>query len=181
MHRRNQKSHLLLVGLFLSAATSSVLSAAAFSAAESGVDSEAKASGKITHHQFIELLQNPNPTYMQSFFIELEEKWSPSLIPMVLESIYFSSSVIVRSNLAETLAEKTGQKNIEGLAEWYQWLWNQPHHQSTEYAEFKASLYRLVDPRFEQYFRGRQNAALIRLDEIVWGGVKQDYSQGCRQ
>ena len=169
MNKHKQIFHSLLVAVILSAAISSVISAA-----ELRVDSQAEASGKIRYQQFIELLQNPNPAYMQSFFIELEEKWSASLIPMVLESIYFSSSVIVRSSLAEILTEETGQKNIEGLTEWYQWLWNQPHHQSTEYAEFKASLYRLVDPRFEQYFRGRQNAALVRLDEIVWGGVKQD-------
>jgi hypothetical protein len=32
----------------------------------------------------------------------------------------------------------------------------------------------LIDPRFETYFRNRQSSARIRLDEIRWGGVRQD-------
>ncbi|MGH8732899.1 MAG: DUF3179 domain-containing protein, partial [Burkholderiales bacterium] len=38
---------------------------------------------------------------------------------------------------------------------------------------FKAGLYEQIDPRFREYFAGRPKA-LIRLDEIRWGGVWRD-------
>jgi hypothetical protein len=41
-------------------------------------------------------------------------------------------------------------------------------------------LYGLLDERFENYF-GSQRAASIRLDEVVWGGVKQDGIPPLRQ
>ena len=42
------------------------------------------------------------------------------------------------------------------------------------YADFKAGLYSHMDPKFTTYFKGRQDSARIRLDEIRWGGVRQD-------
>ena len=32
----------------------------------------------------------------------------------------------------------------------------------------------MIDPKFKKYFNQRQTSATIRLDEIVWGGVRQD-------
>ena len=45
-----------------------------------------------------------------------------------------------------------------------------PHPQ---YAEFKARIYEVIDPRFREYFDNQPRAA-IRLDEIRWGGVHRD-------
>ena len=42
-----------------------------------------------------------------------------------------------------------------------------------EYADFKAEFYARLDPRFKKYFSSSYDAT-IRLDEILWGGVKQD-------
>jgi len=42
------------------------------------------------------------------------------------------------------------------------------------YADFKAYLYGALDPAFYQYFYERGSQAKIRLDEIIWGGVRQD-------
>lgn len=128
----------------------------------------------ITHDEFIDLLQNPDTRIVDEFMINLEKHWSPVYIPMVLETINYTSSNVVRGSLAEILHRKTGQENIEGLSDWYQWLWNSPEDKTSGYGEFKASLYRLIDPKFETYFRGRQDSAQIRLDEIRWGGVVQD-------
>ncbi len=140
----------------------------------------------IKYEEFIELLQNQDSAYAQSFFEKLNKNWSSVFIPMVLETINYSSSVFVRSNLTAMLVEKTGQDQIQGVSGWYQWLWNQPANQLpdshlADYGDFKAALYGLVDPRFEQYFRGRQASAQIRLDEIAWGGVAQDGIPPLRQ
>ncbi len=41
------------------------------------------------------------------------------------------------------------------------------------YADFKAALYGLIDPKFRTYFSS-QRTSKIRLDEVRWGGVAQD-------
>ena len=41
------------------------------------------------------------------------------------------------------------------------------------YADFKAALYGLIDPKFRGYFSS-QRTSMIRLDEVRWGGVVQD-------
>ena len=74
----------------------------------------------------------------------------------------------------DLLQRKTGQSFGRNMNDWYFWLWNRPLNLSDHYANFKASLYRNIDPRFEKYFRDRQALARIRLDEIRWGGVQQD-------
>jgi hypothetical protein len=52
-------------------------------------------------------------------------------------------------------------------------MWAQELPQHRDYAQFKARLYEIVDPKFAAYFSPTR-AASIRLDEIVWGGVRQD-------
>jgi hypothetical protein len=70
---------------------------------------------------------------------------------------------------------------VSRLHEWYFWLWNQDIAPPADYAEFKARLYRHFDPRFAFYFQDRQDSARIRLDEIRWGGVRQDGIAPLRQ
>ena len=50
---------------------------------------------------------------------------------------------------------------------------NAPEARHPRYAAFKAALYSFVDPRFSAYFED-VGEPLIRLDEIAWGGVRQD-------
>ena len=128
----------------------------------------------IQHEQFIELILHGDPVYAEGFFADLEKNWSADYIPAVLETIHFSRSVMIRTRLVALLAEKTGIDNLDDMPRWYQWLWHQPDRQWPDYGEFKASLYQRIDPAFEVYFRNRAASARIRLDEIVWGGVKQD-------
>ena len=52
-------------------------------------------------------------------------------------------------------------------------MWNAPELRHPRYAAFKGALYSLIDPRFAAYFDD-MGEPLIRLDEIVWGGVRQD-------
>jgi len=128
----------------------------------------------VTSDDFVELLQNPDPTITDQLVQKLDQHWSASLTPMLLETINYVPSSYARSQLLVTLSEKTGQTNLNGLHDWYSWLWNQPENLTSDYADFKASLYRLIDLRFGTYFRNRQDTAQIRLDEIRWGGVGQD-------
>jgi hypothetical protein len=48
-----------------------------------------------------------------------------------------------------------------------------PAQDHPRYAEFKGRLYRRIDPKFGAYF-APDRPANIRLDEVRWGGVRQD-------
>lgn len=103
----------------------------------------------------------------------LNEGWELADTPMLIESLNFGrdSSVVVM--LYGLLKEKSG-KNFElGSDEWWKWLWSQQYKEHPDYAAFKASIYRTIDPRFEAYFDDSPEST-IRLDEIRWGGVRQD-------
>lgn len=71
------------------------------------------------------------------------------------------------------LEKRTGQSFGSDYQAWEKWLWKQSDQPDPNYPEFKARLYSLIDPRFEEYFTDTHNAK-IRLDEIVWGGVVRD-------
>jgi len=127
----------------------------------------------ISHTDFLELLSSADPIAVELMLLRIEEEWSPEYRTMVIESLGFAGSRTVNRRLNEILHKKApaqfGTHN-----DWYQWMWNQPEAISDDYAEFKAGLYRQIDPRFEAYFQDRQDTAKIRLDEIRWGGVSQD-------
>ena len=55
-----------------------------------------------------------------------------------------------------------------------QWIWKNNLPYGGFYGDIKAHLYSTIDPAFHDYFYNRENQSRIRLDEIVWGGVRQD-------
>jgi hypothetical protein len=79
-------------------------------------------------------------------------------------------SARVRARLVRFLEKQTGQRFGDDLQRWRRWLWNRPHEPHPDYAAFKAGLYGRVDPRMSAFFAPGKKA-LIRLDEIDWGGV----------
>jgi len=68
------------------------------------------------------------------------------------------------------LEQQTGQSFGADLAQWREWIWDQPYSPHPGYAYFKGQWYRQIDPQFEEFFP-RGVRSLIRLDEIDWGGV----------
>lgn len=104
-------------------------------------------------------------------FVELH--WEPSFTPMLLEALTFNRDPAFASKLIRVLEDKTGQRFGFSVDRWQTWLWNQDLPPHSAYPEFKSALYGLIDERFEGYF-GNDRASTIRLDEVVWGGVKQD-------
>ncbi len=104
---------------------------------------------------------------------KLQENWHDSLIAPLLEVMNFSRTADKYQLINQTLQELTGQ-SFDQSNDWYFWLWNQSIQPVAGYDDFKAALYRNIDPLFEKYFRQRGEQAKIRLDEIRWGGVLQD-------
>ncbi|MBO1254721.1 DUF3179 domain-containing protein [Alteromonas sp. 5E99-2] len=105
---------------------------------------------------------------------EIDANWSSEFIPQSLEMLSLTRDYYTSQSLLDVLERHTKQSFGFHLNDWFFWLWNQPQNISSNYAQFKASLYVNIDPRFHRYFDQRQSQAKIRLDEIRWGGVVQD-------
>lgn len=76
----------------------------------------------------------------------------------------------VRQRLVRFLERQTRQRFGENLDKWRAWMWALDYQPHPEYGRFKGLVYRNIDPRMEGFFPARAKA-LIRLDEIDWGGV----------
>ena len=77
----------------------------------------------------------------------------------------------VRARLVRFLEKQTGERFGDDLGRWRRWLWSRPDQPHPDYPAFKAALYAQVDPRMADFFRPG-NRALVRLDEVDWGGVR---------
>ena len=100
--------------------------------------------------------------------------WEPSFAIMVLDICYVSQDPYLNSSLFQLLRKKTGVNFGSDFDAWYEWLWNRDQQILPDYGDFKGKLYALIDPKFEKYFENRTAGSKIRLDEVRWGGVKQD-------
>ncbi len=104
----------------------------------------------------------------------LRQRFSRSYVAPALELYGHVGDPALRAELLDGLRRTTGQDHGRDINAWYRWLWNEPETKVAGYADFKAAFYRRIDRRFARYFEGRQDSARIRLDEIRWGGVRQD-------
>lgn len=120
------------------------------------------------------ILSSPVPTTVNQAVESLDQNWQAQNIPQILESIAYTQNSVGTQRLLSLLQAKTGQNFGTDMNRWYFWLWNRPEAISSDYANFKANVYRNIDPKFDRYFRDRQASARVRLDEIRWGGVVQD-------
>jgi hypothetical protein len=80
-------------------------------------------------------------------------------------------SVRVRERLLRFLEKQTGQRFGHELPRWRQWIWNRSYAPHPDYLAFKAALYGRIDARMGSFF-APGTPALIRLDEVDWGGVR---------
>ena len=103
----------------------------------------------------------------------IETHWEPSFLPMALEVLRLTRSAEASGILVRILERQAGAGSGRDLEAWQRAMWNAPEARHPRYAAFKSALYSLIDPRFSAYF-DTAGETLIRLDEIVWGGVRQD-------
>ncbi|MGE3843284.1 MAG: DUF3179 domain-containing protein [Vicinamibacterales bacterium] len=76
-----------------------------------------------------------------------------------------------RRRLLQFLEQQTGQKFGDDLDRWRAWLWRGPYEPHPDFAALKRIVYSQIDPRMGAFFPAGVRA-LIRLDEIDWGGVR---------
>ena len=103
----------------------------------------------------------------------IESTWEPSYLSMALDVMRLSRNPAVSATLLRLVESKVGGEHGYDLGAWQRAMWNAPAAQHPRYAAFKGALYSFIDPRFSAYF-DEAGEPLIRLDEIVWGGVRQD-------
>ena len=104
----------------------------------------------------------------------LREAWNLCLVPMILDSVNLMPlGDRRRAPLFRLLRNQTGQSFGPDPLVWFKWLWKQDVEPHPDYPEFRVLAFWEVDPRFQWWFyRGMPHT--IRLDEIMWGGVKVD-------
>ena len=103
----------------------------------------------------------------------VESTWEPSYLSMALDVMRLSRNPAVSATLLRLAEGKVGGEHGYDLGAWQRAMWNAPEAQHPRYAAFKGALYSFIDPRFSAYF-DEVGEPTIRLDEIVWGGVRQD-------
>ncbi|MFT5663014.1 MAG: hypothetical protein ACI9JR_000395, partial [Gammaproteobacteria bacterium] len=115
----------------------------------------------------------------QSRIEHISANWEASFTPMAIEVMSLARADLAQRLIA-LLQQKTGQSIGYDTNDWFVWWWKQVPVQSVEYADFKASLYRQIDPKFDAYF-SKDRESRVRMDEIRWGGVRQDGIPPLRQ
>ena len=97
--------------------------------------------------------------------------WRNSYTPMVVELSMLTPFPETRAQLFRFLRRETGRYLGSDLQRWMKWVWEQPYDPHPEYVAFKRALYGFIDPRMAAFFPPGARA-LIRLDEVQWGGVR---------
>lgn len=77
---------------------------------------------------------------------------------------------LTRARLVQFLERRTGKRFDPQLREWRRWIWSRPYEPHPDYARFKGLLYSRIDRRMARFFQPGARA-LVRLDEVDWGGV----------
>ncbi len=103
----------------------------------------------------------------------IESTWEPSYLSMALDTMRIIRNPAVSATLLRLVETRAGGEHGYDLGAWQRAMWNAPEARHPRYAAFKGALHGFLDPRFAAYF-DEVGEPLIRLDEIVWGGVRQD-------
>ena len=103
----------------------------------------------------------------------LEENWRPEFFAISMDLLDMVRDPSVRDRVFAVLRKQAGVKRSGDFNAAWKLLWAAEPQLHPYYSEFKSILYGFVDPKFKNYFEvGR--TARIRLDEVRWGGVRQD-------
>jgi hypothetical protein len=106
----------------------------------------------------VRLLRPARPAGADAFVIDLAAPASPA----------DAAAHPARQRMLDFLEAQTGQSFGDDLGAWREWMWALPYEPHPRHLEFKAAVYRTIDPRMAEFFTNRAD---IRLDEIDWGGV----------
>ena len=112
-----------------------------------------------------------------SIISRMGQSGDQAFVPVLVELMFFQSLLprSVKEEIRPALVKLTGQDfGVHGWPDWIMWLGEHPEvPRPPDYADWKGSLYQLIDPQISLFFRDEATAQ-IRLEQIVWGGVEKD-------
>ena len=120
------------------------------------------------------LLMNGSDFKKEQALRYIRKNWDEQFEIYAVDVLYFSKDIKVYQELYPILEHQTGQDFGFDFNQWFAYIWNKPETYTADYFDFKAALLKRIDPKFERYFKDRSQQSDIRLDEVLWGGVKQD-------
>ena len=103
----------------------------------------------------------------------IEENWKDAYAVMLLDMIYFSTSDRIDASMTRALERASGIPFNGDYDPYYRWIWSENPGLHPRYSAFMARVYGEIDRGFTEYFDGYPTT-LIRLDEVLWGGVNRD-------
>lgn len=103
----------------------------------------------------------------------IRDNWSEDFLPYFAEVYQFGAQFEGGAALRDVLIDNIGRRRAGKMETFLQHLWNLEIPNRPNYSVFKQWIHQTIDPRFATYFDPSRKA-LIRLDEITWGGVVQD-------
>ncbi len=92
------------------------------------------------------------------------------VVPALVEALFFQRDL---PGWEKAMQEITGRRMGKEWPAWMEWLGKQTIEPHRVYPIFKSKVFGKIDPAF-QAFLSPAAARTIRLDEVVWGGVKKD-------
>jgi hypothetical protein len=99
------------------------------------------------------------------------ERGNPDAAALLILALRFAPETAA---LHRALQRITGEENAVGWTAWMLWQEAHPEIQPFEgFTQVHAWVHSLIDPEFE-LFLGRDKKHEIRIEEIVWGGVRKD-------
>ena len=112
-----------------------------------------------------------------SFIRRMGESGDASFVPVLVDLLFFrfvtpcTNMDPIRSALTELTGENFADSSWQ---DWFIWLGRHPEVGTPPgYADWKSKLFNRIDPRISMFFYDGVKAR-IRLEEIVWGGVRKD-------
>lgn len=108
---------------------------------------------------------------------QIKQNNDSSMIPVLIEVMRFMPTRSSRDSVADTLRALTDQSYAgDDWDKWMDWMGaNLDDIRPPEgYPDWKARLYSAIDERFAFFLRPARDFSRIRLEEIVWGGVRPD-------
>ena len=113
----------------------------------------------------------PDPIMRQQFLLLLRGRGNPDVVPGLIQVLQFVDD---DGWLDRTLAGLTGEQSGKTWRDWI--LWQQAHPEIAPFEgfdAFKADVLAVIDPDFRRFLEPGAPRE-IRLEEIVWGGVKKN-------
>ncbi len=121
-------------------------------------------------------LLGPDSTAHLLTIKKLSSEWDIKRFRRCLDLLPVVSQDTIPAALLQLFRDHYGTENASDVAAWNRKLWQLEGdivEADPSYSDFKALLYRKLDPRFSEYF-GHDKRSSIALSEILWGGVTRD-------